>query len=235
MEIKYILFNTFFSTGITINIKGRVVNGTDALEGEFPFVVSLRYTIYNSHQCGGTIISPYYILTAAHCVPASNASNYNIQFGDANINAEADSLNLEDVIEVIPHEGYNPDNQYEHDIALMRLKNPLYFSRTISSIELPKQGEPIASGLSATLVGWGLNATDGLVQDRLQKVDLKTYAAGDCQKLHRKKIHATSICAGAPEGGMGQCNVWLCKYSKTLYIFTNIFAILVYRETLVDH
>lgn len=95
----------------------------------------------------------------------------------------------------------------------MRLKNPLQFNQFINTIEMPKQGEPIASGLTATLVGWGLNATDGLVQERLQKADLRTYAAGDCQKLHRKKIHATNVCAGAPNGGMGQCNVWICLHN----------------------
>lgn len=44
----------------------RIVSGSSALPGQFPYVVSVR--VGGQHSCGGTIISQKNVLTAAHCV-----------------------------------------------------------------------------------------------------------------------------------------------------------------------
>lgn len=49
----------------------RVIGGSDAQEGQFPYQVSLR--VRGLHVCGGTIISNDFILTAAHCVEKVHA------------------------------------------------------------------------------------------------------------------------------------------------------------------
>lgn len=45
----------------------RVVGGSTAANGQFPYIASLRRSPENSHFCGGSIVSSFYILTAAHC------------------------------------------------------------------------------------------------------------------------------------------------------------------------
>ena len=45
----------------------KVVGGTVAHEGQFPYQISLRNR-YNRHFCGGSILNHQWILTAAHCV-----------------------------------------------------------------------------------------------------------------------------------------------------------------------
>lgn len=45
----------------------RVVGGSDAPAGAFPFIVSL-WGFTGSHSCGGSIINAGWVLTAAHCV-----------------------------------------------------------------------------------------------------------------------------------------------------------------------
>lgn len=51
-------------------VNGRIVGGREAHEGQFPHQISLRFK--GSHNCGGSIISSKYILTAAHCVYMSS-------------------------------------------------------------------------------------------------------------------------------------------------------------------
>lgn len=48
---------------------GKVVGGTDAAPGAYPFVVSLR-TASNAHFCGGSILNNNWVLTASHCLVA---------------------------------------------------------------------------------------------------------------------------------------------------------------------
>jgi secreted trypsin-like serine protease len=48
--------------------QARIVNGTGAAEGSWPFIVSLRHSSDNGHFCGGSVIADNLILTAAHCV-----------------------------------------------------------------------------------------------------------------------------------------------------------------------
>ena len=44
----------------------RIVGGTSAKQGQYPWIISLRYlNLY--HTCGATIIDDYWVLCAAHC------------------------------------------------------------------------------------------------------------------------------------------------------------------------
>ena len=51
----------------------KIVGGTPAYPGQFPFVASLKIKSFYSyiHFCGGASISEEFILTAAHCVNVS--------------------------------------------------------------------------------------------------------------------------------------------------------------------
>lgn len=51
--------------GRGFDIQGKIVGGEDIRIEEAPYQVSLRQ--FNFHICGGAIISPKFVITAAHC------------------------------------------------------------------------------------------------------------------------------------------------------------------------
>jgi trypsin len=99
----------------------RIVNGTEAEDGEFPFIVSIRIRSTRQHDCGGSIISPDYILTAAHCAQ-SHPSSYSVQYGTNKLSACGS--NIVAVEKVVPHERFNPLVSIEFDIAVMKVSRP---------------------------------------------------------------------------------------------------------------
>lgn len=161
---------------------GRVVNGTDASVENYPFVVSvecreiierarerglrvlsLQISLRGptgSHSCGGSIISQQFVMTAAHCTAGRTASQLSVQFGVTNISASGP--NVVAVKRIIPHELYNPNNNYANDISLLQVAIPFEFDyKTVGPVQLPSLNfatPQLDEGGAGTLIGWGLNA-----------------------------------------------------------------------------
>lgn len=72
---------------------------------------------------------------------------------------------------------------------------------------LPSQFSDIAHETSSKLLGWGLNATEGVIMTTLQEVNLIVFSDEECRRRHNSVIHPSHICGGVPEGGRGQCSV----------------------------
>ncbi|XP_061394696.1 trypsin-1 [Musca vetustissima] len=203
-----ILVLTLAATSVQCFPEGRVVNGTSTDITKYPFMVSLRGAT-GSHSCGSSIISPRYILTAAHCVSGRTPSQISVQYATTTISSMGD--NVVPVKRIIMHEDYNPANSYANDIALLELYGTLVFNyKTLAPVNLPEPYFEIdqqPEGVPGVLAGWGLNATGGYIQNTLQEVDLKIYSDAECQERHNYETNPQyHICGGVDEGGKGQCS-----------------------------
>ncbi|XP_069701694.1 chymotrypsin-2-like [Periplaneta americana] len=182
---------------------GRIVNGTEAQLGEYPFMVSLQYP-NREHFCGGSILNEYYILTAAHCVAYDSPSYLSALVGSVNIQEGGQSY---DVDTITVHEGYDEANNVLNDIAVVKLKSAISFNENVQPVKLPAQMEPTPGGTPATVLGFGRIYENGPMEDHLQQVNITIYSDQECQDIYYyMSPYDSNICAGVPEGGKGQCN-----------------------------
>lgn len=91
--------------------EGRVVGGSTATPGQFPWQVSVR-TWWNEHFCGGTVIGSRYILTAAHCFDDLSPGNYLVVIGAHHRRDDGQQLRLDFIVR---HEEFNRQNLLENE------------------------------------------------------------------------------------------------------------------------
>jgi len=178
----------------------RIVGGTNALKNEFPWRIGMKNSLNGGIFCGGSLISPNYVMTAAHCTAgiAAGATVY-VTVGDHDVSTstETASLNVK-VVEIKQHKAYNSKN-FDNDISLLRLETPVTFSNNIMPVCLPFnyvstswEGQMIMAG------GWGTLTQGGKQPTILQKVELPFMNTAQCRQYYGTSITDNMICTYKP-------------------------------------
>lgn len=119
-------------------IDTRIVDGTPAVNFQFPWHVSLRIRVINSDResfCGGALISDLFILTAASCL--RQIERIQCDFGSTHFSQPLLTLHS---TAILIHPNYNA-NFNTNDLAIIRLPQPVTFSTSIRAINLPTQSQ----------------------------------------------------------------------------------------------
>ncbi|KAL6115783.1 st14 [Pungitius sinensis] len=187
----------------------RIVGGENTEEGEFPWQVSLHVK-GSGHVCGASIISPKWLVTAAHCVQDDGRTRYS-QPGtweaylglhiQGNIGKTVVKRNLK---QIIPHVNYNAYT-YDNDIALMELDSPVTYSDYIRPICLPAPQHDFPAGSNVWITGWGATREGGFAAKVLQKADVRIINHAVCNTLMKGQITSRMLCAGVLTGGVDAC------------------------------
>nr|CAD7446407.1 unnamed protein product [Timema bartmani] len=135
----------------------RVVGGQASQPGAWPWIVALYKD--GSFHCGGVILNPSWVMTAAHCVDEFEHHYYEVRAGMLRRLSFAPSEQLRAVSGVSAHNKYDR-TVMKNDLALLRLKDSLRLNRWVRQICLPRVSpRPFTV---CTAVGWGATQEHGL-------------------------------------------------------------------------
>ncbi|KAK3549900.1 hypothetical protein QTP86_015517, partial [Hemibagrus guttatus] len=185
--------------GIRI-IGGTVVNSM----GRWPWQVSLQ--VKRNHMCGGSVITPSWIVTAAHCVEKySSPSQWKVYAGYLTLMQMALSSGSS-VRMVIPHPDYDPSSN-DYDVALMKLLTPLQMSNSIRPVCLPNTGLDFSTSRQYYVTGWGVTQVQGSPSNELREAQVSLISPAVCNSrpVYNGRLTDTMICAGKLEGGVDSC------------------------------
>ena len=192
-----------------------IVGGHEAEPGAWPWQVALIDTgghPYDDQYCGGSLINPDWVVTAAHCADGSEPGDIQVLAGIHNlVAADAGFVRL-NVARIIIHPDYGEVNQYDSDIALLELATSAPF-RSPSAAGLPIAGVALAPenvgalvGFESTVTGWGNRQPGGGdYPAALHEVEVPIVSNADCRAAYGNTITSAMLCAGLPEGGKDSC------------------------------
>nr|XP_036214104.1 trypsin zeta-like [Bactrocera oleae] len=114
----------------------RIVGGRPTGINQYPWMARIVYD--GKFHCGGSLLTKEYVLTAAHCVKKLRKSKIRIIFGDHDQHITSESKAIQRAVSaIIKHRNFNPDS-YNNDIALLKLRKPMTFSKIIKPVCLPR-------------------------------------------------------------------------------------------------
>jgi secreted trypsin-like serine protease len=207
-----------------------IVGGTAAPDGKYPWQVRL----YSSDEdkvgfCGGSIIAPQWILTAAHCLLDTDAVVVGYGSNDRTKTTKIESE------KVIVHPGYIAGEKA--DVALVKLKTHIPDAKAIGYADAAQDEALLSDGANVVVTGWGAiwdfqafqNAVDVMAGRRtvserkllsdeelqaplkLHEVDIQVIAPAECKAVYQSlnvpafAIGDTEICATGLTGGKDSC------------------------------
>ncbi|EDV35693.1 uncharacterized protein Dana_GF12348 [Drosophila ananassae] len=177
---------------------------------EFPPMAGVLTKKQGKVFCGAAIIHHHYLLSAAHCFlgsETSKAEQLRVVVGEHDLASayETFATRRYDLETLILHEDFSQANgQPRNDIALLKTRSPIAWSRNVGPACLPLQftddGKKLPlAGHQVVAAGWGTTSYGGPQTHRLLKTTLDVIDSQRCrQTLTSAVVPSHTFCTYTP-------------------------------------
>ncbi|KAL9893732.1 serine protease grass-like isoform 1-T1 [Glossina fuscipes fuscipes] len=201
----------------------RVLGGEETNLNEFPWMALLRYdSPSNEFKCGGSLITNFYVLTAAHCAKTPDPIKYlllsiGVRLGEHDLSNDVDCeqrgtkefcappVENFGVERIIIHPKYTVRST-SNDVALVKLDRKVEFKAHIKPICLPATQRSMEVNINEKIfvAGWGATEA-GSQSSLLLKAFVQRYNHSVCGNAFKIVLSEKQLCAGDIENGHDTC------------------------------
>lgn len=180
----------------------QIVGGTNAGPTDNPFQVALLNGAVTNNAdaqfCGGTLVRPNFVVTAAHCSDFVTANQVQVLTGTRRLDGTGARR---DVLRIVIHPNWNSNNM-DNDVAVWELSTA---ETGIPLAGLATEDGPVGAKLLTT--GWGALTEGGASPIDLQRVNVPLVQEANCNDAnsYRGNLTQNMICAGFDAGGLDSC------------------------------
>ncbi|XP_055891736.1 fibrinolytic enzyme, isozyme C-like [Biomphalaria glabrata] len=188
----------------------RIINGKNAELYDIPSQVGIFVLINNEWNllCGGVLIKPDKVLTAAHCMEGKTVSNVKVSVGMLNSHGPPTQYEqLKCVTKIKTHEDYV---DLINDLAILALDTPVMLNKNVKVAQLADDSSDFVD-TPCIISGWGAsNNSENAFPNRLQKTSVMLLSQEDCLYYWSEETEGINnkefVCVASKRDDSSSCN-----------------------------
>ncbi|XP_078075459.1 granzyme K-like [Mustelus asterias] len=208
------IFQAFFRSAMIIYFLTpgddavEIIGGKDVKPHSKPYMASIQ--LHRRHVCGGILIKPGWVLTAAHCNLKFKDQNIQVVLGTDSLRRDKDnSAQKLTVKQKFPHICFD-SKSFKDDIMLLQLQTEAKLNKFVNVLPLPEYDCDVEEGTICTVMGWGKTKLRlRRLPDNLKEVNVTIINRAKCNSENyynnNPVITTEMLCAGDSKGGKDAC------------------------------